>query len=181
MVEMMLTGKFHRSLDDKQRFAIPKPLRDALGFPQSTAFYVCPGTDESISLYSEPAFSLLADRLQQFPPTGQDVRTFRRLFFAQVQRVEIDRQGRIRLPTDLVELASIQKEIVLLGVGDHVEIWDADRWQVYLNSKQPHYDEIAESAFTGRKPSNSQENFSVSVERSEATDVSTEQRPIQPR
>lgn len=154
---MLLTGKFERTLDEKLRFAVPKPIRDALDFPNNTVFFLCPGTDESIALYSEQAFSRLADRLEQFPPTGQDVRAFSRLFFAQVQRVEMDRQGRIRLPGDLAELASIEKDVVLLGVGDHLEVWDRDRWFNYLNQKQPHFDDLAENAFSGRLSPNSQD------------------------
>jgi MraZ protein len=75
------------------------------------------------------------------------------LFYAQAQRVEVDRQGRVRVPQSLARLAALQNEIVLLGVRDHLEIWDSALWRQYLDSKQPCYDQIAENAFSQRSES----------------------------
>ncbi|MCE5302745.1 MAG: division/cell wall cluster transcriptional repressor MraZ [Planctomycetaceae bacterium] len=143
---MLLTGEFLRSIDEKHRVAIPKRLREALDADRQ-AIYLAPGTDQSLALYAEDAFARLADRLAQSSPTRQDVRTFNRLFYARAQRVELDSQGRVRVPPELAELAGLGKEVVLLGVQDHVEIWAADRWQSYLAERRGHYDEIAEAAF----------------------------------
>ncbi len=151
--EMLLTGTFARSVDDKQRLAIPKSLREALS--PAKALYVAPGTDGSLAIYTEESLARLADRLAQASPAGPEVRAFNRMFFAQVQRVEIDGQGRIRLPAELAKLAGIDREAVLLGVQDHLELWDAGRWNVYLSGKQSRYDEIAEAAFTPAVNSNS--------------------------
>lgn len=149
---MLLTGKFLRTLDDKSRFAIPKPLRDELG-PENAVMYLAPGADGSLALYTQASFTHLAEQLATRSPTQQDVRDFSRLFYAQAQRVEIDRQGRVRLPAELASLASIKKEVVLLGVGDRLEIWDQQNWDEYLSAKQPKYDTIAENAFaTGPAP-----------------------------
>jgi MraZ protein len=146
---MLLTGTFVRSLDDKHRLAIPKRLRDVLGQPL-TSLVFAPGTDGSLAVYTAEAFSRLGEQLAKGSPTLPDVRTFARLFYAQAQSAEIDRQGRIRIPPELVRLASLGEEVVLLGVGDHLEIWDRHAWESYLEDKQPRYDEIAESAFQAR-------------------------------
>jgi MraZ protein len=143
---MLLTGAFSRSIDDKLRVAIPKRLREALG-DNELGVYIAPGTDQSLALYTEEAFARLADRLAQASPTRQDVRTFNRLFYARAQRVELDSQGRVRIPPELAELARLDREVVLLGVQDHVELWAAERWKSYLAERQSHYDEIAEAAF----------------------------------
>ncbi len=143
---MLLTGAFSRSLDEKLRVAIPKRLRDGLDRGQPQGIYVTPGTDQSLALYPEEAFARLAERLAQASPTRQDVRAFTRLFYARAQRVELDSQGRVRIPPELAELAQLGKEVVLLGVQDHVEIWAAQRWASYLADRQKHYDEIAETA-----------------------------------
>jgi MraZ protein len=145
--QMLLTGAFHRSLDDKLRLAIPKPLRDAIGHPATSAVYVAPGTDGSLEVYAEQAFSQIANKLDQGPRNAKEIRAFHRLFYAQVQRLEIDKHGRIRLPVELAQLSSLEKEIVLLGVGDHIEIWDRQRWEAYLEDTQPNYDQLAEHAF----------------------------------
>ena len=147
-----LTGTFARSIDQKLRVAIPKRLREALICPFRGVLYVAPGTDRSLAVYTEEAFGRLAERLALAPPTRQQVRDFTRLFYAQAQQVELDGQGRIRLPKHLVELAQLRKEVVLLGVQDHLELWGADRWEVYLAERQARYDEIAEAAFDSPRP-----------------------------
>jgi MraZ protein len=144
---MLLTGNFNRSLDEKLRLAIPKRLRDAMNCSKGGALFVTPGTDVSLAIYSEEAFGRLGGRLAQVSPTRQDVRAFSRLFYAQAQRVELDAQGRARIPPELAQLAQLEKEVVLLGVQDHLEVWAAPRWQAYITEKQAHYDEIAETAF----------------------------------
>jgi len=107
---------------------------------------LAPGTDDSLALYTEDAFARLADRLAGVSPTRQDVRAFSRLFYARAQRVQADGQGRVRIPQELATLAALKKEIVLLGVQDHVEIWSARRWESYLDQQRGHYDEVAETA-----------------------------------
>jgi MraZ protein len=144
---MLLTGTFYRSLDEKLRIAVPKRLRDALPCPPGSGLFVTPGTDASLAIYSEAAFARLAERLGAASPAEREVRAFRRLFYGQAQRVELDRQGRVRIPPELAELARLEKELVLLGVEDHLELWSAARWQAYAAEKQAHYDEIAEAAF----------------------------------
>ncbi len=144
---MLLTGTFGRSIDDKLRVAIPKPLRSEMQCTKGGALYLAPGTDQSLAIYTEEAFSRLAERSAAASPTRQDVRAFSRLFYARAQRVEIDGQGRVRIPPELAELARLEKEVVLLGVQDHLELWALERWKSYLAEKQSHYDEIAETAF----------------------------------
>ena len=149
---MLLTGNFSRSLDDKLRIAIPKRLRDALQCPPGGGLFIAPGTDASLALYTEEAFARLAERLAAASPTRQDVRAFSRLFYAQAQRVELDRQGRVRIPPELAQLGRFEKDVILLGVQDHMELWAAARWQAYVAQMQVHYDEIAETAFGQEGP-----------------------------
>ncbi len=143
---MYLTGTFIRAIDEKLRIAIPKRLRDDLNCPPGGWVYVAPGTDGSLAIYTEEAFGRLGERIAKASPTHQQVRAFTRLFYAQAQRVELDRQGRIRVPPELAQLAQLEKEAVLLGVQDHLELWSSERWKVYLEDRQAHFDEIAESA-----------------------------------
>ncbi len=144
---MLLTGTFSRAVDEKLRIAIPKQFRDRLAKSPHGVLFVAPGTDGSLAIYPEETFSQLAERLAKVSPTGQDVRAFSRLFFAQAQAVEVDGQGRIRIPPELGQWATIGKEAVLIGVQDHLELWDRARWEQYLKEKQPRYDQIAEGAF----------------------------------
>jgi MraZ protein len=144
---MLLTGTFVRAIDDKQRVAIPKRLRDALGASAAAGLFVTPGTDGSLAIYTEDVLTALAGRLGSASPTQQEVRAFSRLFYAQAERVELDSQSRIRLPPQLVSQAGLTTEAVLLGVQDHMELWDRARWETYFGEKSASYDEIAEKAF----------------------------------
>lgn len=143
---MTLSGSFPRTLDEKLRVAIPRRLRLDNAGGEIQAYFIGPGTDGSLVLYTEGAFERLADRLAESSPTHSDVRAFARLFYGRAQQADLDRQGRIRIPPELAALAGIGKEVILLGVRDHLELWAADRWQAYLAEKQPAYDQIAERA-----------------------------------
>jgi len=161
---MLLTGTFVRTIDDKQRIAVPKPVRDSLGFPCQKVLYLAPGTDSCIQLYPEDVFMDLAAQLGRASPTGQDVRAFSRMFYAQAQRVEIDRQGRLRVPVELAEFGRLAREVVLLGVRDHLELWNRDQWSSYLAETQPRYDEIAENAFGQPPPTGGSGHVSTTTE-----------------
>lgn len=146
---MLLTGTFTRSIDEKLRVAIPKRLREVIGLPQGEGVYVAPGTDRTLAIYTEEVFRQLAERLALASPTQHQVRDFTRLFYARAQRVEFDSQGRIRIPPDLAQLAGLGSEAVLVGVRDHLELWDREHWENYLAERQSRFDEIAEAAFGG--------------------------------
>src|SRR5580698_107016 len=144
---MLLTGAYTRAIDEKLRVAIPKHFRDRLAKSPQSRLFVAPGTDGSLAIYCEETFSRLAERLSQASPTAGDVRAFSRLFFAGAQAVELDSQGRIRIPAELAQWARLGKEAMLIGVQDHLELWERGSWQAYLADKQSRYDEIAENAF----------------------------------
>ncbi len=174
---MLLTGTFFRALDDKQRIGLPKPLREPLATSDSSVFYLAPGTDGSLAFYSERAFTQLAEQIDRSSPNSQDVRAFSRLFFAQAQRVEVDSQGRLRIPLELARLARLEKEIVLIGVRDHIEIWNRREWDEYLGRQQARYDEIAETALDRRGISRGGEIRPVE----DAYGSETTDRPTAPR
>ena len=143
---ILLTGSYRRTLDDKSRLAIPKQLRDALGLTEPAVLYLAPGTDGSLAIYTKEVLEQLGQLLAAASPVAQEHRSFSRLFYAQAQMAEIDRQGRLRIPPELSQLAKITSEVVLLGVRDHLELWDAQTWEEYLALNQPSYDRLAESA-----------------------------------
>lgn len=144
---MTFTGTYCRTIDEKCRVAIPKSIRTLLGNGPDVTIFVAPGTNDSLNLYTEEGFERLAEQLSGASPTGADVRAFSRLFYSQAQRVTVDRQGRVRVPGELAGWAGLQREVILLGVRDHLELWDRGRWESYRDETKPRYDEIAASAF----------------------------------
>src|SRR4051795_10180122 len=120
---MLLTGTHPRTLDDKKRLTLPKRVREQLG--DETQLYVTPGSDASLWIYSRTELERLAGKLDEAPATDSEARIFRRLFFAQMEEVELDRSGRILVPDRLAKFADLQHDVILLGVRDHLELWDA--------------------------------------------------------
>jgi MraZ protein len=143
---MALTGTWPRSLDEKGRLAVPKRVRDELGGDGLTELYVTQWTDKSLALFTPTEFDLLAKRMSEKSPT-KDVRNYMRLFYARADRVDLDKQGRVRVPERLRSFAELTRDVVLLGVSDHAEIWDATRWDSYVSELNPQFDEISEHAY----------------------------------
>lgn len=142
---MLLTGTHPRTLDEKKRIALPKRVRELLQNPET--MFISPGLDACLWLHTQQGLEQLAARLDQAPATDAEARVFRRLYFAQTEAVDVDRSGRILLPERLVQFAGLRHEVVLLGVRDHLELWDAERWQQYLATNAPRFDAVAEGAF----------------------------------
>jgi MraZ protein len=144
---MALTGTWPRSLDDKGRLAVPKRVRDDLGGETLKELFVAPWTDKSLAFFTPAAFETLADTMSGKSATKLDVRSYNRLFYARAERLDVDAQGRLRIPDRLRTFAELQRDVVLLGVNDHLELWEASRWDAYLNDLNPKFDEIAEHAY----------------------------------
>ncbi len=144
---MLLTGSYARTLDEKLRVALPKRIRLAMGCPDRALLYLTPGLDRCVEIYSEQALTQLAQRLAASCPSRPQVRDFARLFYGQTHQVELDGQGRLRIPKELADWAQLQTEVILLGVQDHLELWARLRWEQFLAEKQPHFEQIAQRAF----------------------------------
>lgn len=142
---MLLTGTHARTFDDKKRLALPKRIRELLGEP--TTLFVTPGPDQTLWLYTPSELERLAEKLDQAPAADAEARVFRRLYFAQAEAVDVDKAGRILVPERLMKFAGLDHDVVLLGVRDHLELWEANRWQQYVADNAPRFDAVAENAF----------------------------------
>jgi MraZ protein len=144
---MLLTGTLTRTLDDKKRLALPKRILQQLGDPAT--LFVTPGPDQCLWLYTQASLEGLAEKLDRTPATDAEARVFRRLYFAQTEAVDVDRSGRILIPERLLQFGGLQHEAILIGVRDHLELWDGQRWQSYLAANASRFDAVAEAAFKG--------------------------------
>ena len=146
---MLLTGRYERTIDEKSRLAVPKRLRDSVSNSEECVLFLAPGTDGSLDLYTEEAFEKLGQQLAMSSPNQRNVRAFSRMFYGQALRCEVDKQGRIRIPQELIDFAKLKKEVILLGVRDHIEVWDKEVWDQYSRSMEGEFDQLAETAFNG--------------------------------
>ena len=140
----MFTGTHLRTLDAKKRIAIPKVFRDLLT-AASPRIFLAPETAQSLSIYPAYRFEERAQDLRQRVATEPQNRIYLRLYYSQAEGVELDKQGRIRIPDRLLEFAGLAQEIVLLGIDDHIEVWDTSRWEAFLTSHGPSFDQVAEN------------------------------------
>lgn len=124
MGDQMFMGEFNHTVDTKGRTMVPSKLRDQLG----STLFVTKGLDGCITLYTQEEFEKLQEKISSLSMMNKSARTLRRLFIGSAQEIEIDKQGRILLPTPLREYAGISKDIVFVGNKDYIEIWDKQRW-----------------------------------------------------
>lgn len=120
----MFIGTYYHTIDTKGRLIIPAKLRDELG----EQFVVTRGLDGCLSIYAMDEWEALAAKIHALPLTSQKARQFSRFILAGAAECELDKMGRILLPQVLRQAAGLDKEVVLIGVGSRVEIWDRDKW-----------------------------------------------------
>ncbi|HBQ25602.1 MAG TPA: division/cell wall cluster transcriptional repressor MraZ, partial [Syntrophomonas sp.] len=101
--------------------------------------------DNCIFLYPMEEWKTIEEKLRLLPFTRADVRSFARFFFSGASEMEIDRQGRTLIPVNLREYASIDRDLIIIGVGSRIEIWSAINWGRYTREAESSYEEIAES------------------------------------
>ncbi len=137
---MVLTGTYEHSIDAKRRLAIPSDLRRQLtrgleqGGDDGVFFYVTLGDDGVLLVYTEAMFNQRAGELDHSDLDTAAVLAYERLFYSQSRLVELDKQGRIRLPAELLSQAGLSGDVVVLGVKDHLEIRDRGAWQAELEA-----------------------------------------------
>lgn len=137
----MFMGEFHHSVDDKGRMIVPAKFRENLG----SSFVLTRGLDQCIFAYPRAEWTQLEQKLKALPFTKADARAFTRFFFSGACEVDLDKQGRIVLPSNLRTFANLTKECVVLGVSSRVEIWDQSIWESYYAKSEESFNEIAES------------------------------------
>jgi division/cell wall cluster transcriptional repressor MraZ len=128
-----LTGTYAINLDDKKALLLPRAIRDQLGNCETVL--LSPGSDQCLWLTNQTHLDRLADRLEHSPAREIDVRTFKRLYFAQTEKATVADDGRVMVPDKLARFAGLHQEIMLIGIDDHFEVWDAARWRQYTQQK----------------------------------------------
>lgn len=135
----MLTGEFNHSIDSKGRLIIPSKLRDSLG----EHFVITKGMDGCLFLYPENEWEAFEEKLRTLPLTNKKARDFKRFFLGSAVDGEIDKQGRVLLSSSLRTYAGLDKEVVLAGVLDKVEIWSKEAWDARTNDIEENIEDIA--------------------------------------
>ena len=134
----MFMGEYNHTIDAKGRIIVPSKFRDLLG----EHFVVTKGLDGCLWVFPSDEWDLFYEKLRSLPVARKDARNFVRHFMADALDAEIDKQGRILLPQNLRDCANLEKDVVLIGTGPRIEIWDKKAWDESFEDTDA--DEIAE-------------------------------------
>lgn len=121
----MFMGEYNHTIDAKGRLSIPSKFRSAL----SGEFVISRGIEDCLYVYANDEWEQFAQNLRTLSLVNKEARQFKRFFLAGAAQVETDPQGRILIPTGLREYAGLKKDVILVGVGTRIEIWDSEKWK----------------------------------------------------
>ena len=137
----MFFGSFAHSLDEKGRLMIPRKMREELGFK----VYIMKGFDGSLSIYTVERYQKLVEEFNKLPFNQQRNRDYLRVQFASTFEMDVDKLGRLQLPTALLINFNISRNVIVLGIGDHIEIWDAKKYEEYESGIFENFEKNAEA------------------------------------
>ena len=126
----MFTGEYRHGVDEKGRLAVPARFRLEL---QAGAF-VSKWTDLCLAIFPKDAWDDVATKVGSLHLSDADGRAFQRYLFASAFEVELDRQGRLVIPSGLRGFAGLVGEVAVIGSRDHVELWEPSRWAEYSSA-----------------------------------------------
>ena len=155
MTMAMFTGEYHHTIDDKNRLAIPAPIRECIDVnTDGKGFYITRGLDTCLFMYTPKVWQGVVARIEQLSFTNKKARQFQRLFFSKAQKIpDCDQQGRILIPQYLKDIAKIQKNVVIVGISSRIEIWDEKIWKDFEAEHDKGFEEISEDLFQLGYPS----------------------------
>jgi MraZ protein len=136
----MFIGEYRHNIDAKGRIIIPAKFRETL----AEKMIVTRGLDGCLTIYTIDQWRVIYEQLKKLPNTKRESRMYVHMITSKAAECELDGQGRILLPTPLLEEAAITKECVIVGVADHVEIWSKERWDAYYQLASNSFEEVAE-------------------------------------
>ena len=135
----MFMGEYNHTIDAKGRLIIPSRFRELLG----EEFVLTRGLDGCLSIYPMDEWVAFEEKLRALPLTNKDARTFSRFFVAGATTCQLDKQGRILVPQTLRQFAGLDKDVVLTGNLNRIEVWSKEERSENCNYDD--MDSIAES------------------------------------
>ncbi len=142
MGDYMLMGEYHHTIDDKGRLTIPSKIRLSLG----EEAVLTRGLDNCLFVYPKDEFKNIIEKYKQLPNT-KDARNFMRFFLSGAAEITFDKQGRINISNPLITYAGLKKDCIIIGVNDHLEIWDQLSWQEFIKSNEDSISDITDKLF----------------------------------
>ncbi len=136
----MFLGTYTPRLDDKGRLFLPAKYRDDL----AEGLVITRGQERCLAIWTTAEFERITERMAAAPPTHKAARDYARMFFAGAYDQTPDKQGRVTVPPQLREYASLERDCVVAGVKNRLELWDAQAWATYFAEQEQAYAELSE-------------------------------------
>ncbi len=137
---LLLTGEYQHVIDNKSRVLISNKLRNQIDFEEhGSNFYLVLGANGILCLYPEKYFERIALAVAPGSTAPDEAVTFERMSFALASKIELDNQGRLLLNEKLRKRAGLKDDVTLVGVRDHIELWNSQDWEQYLNDHMAQY------------------------------------------
>ena len=137
---LLLTGEYQHVVDDKGRVLVSNKLRNQIDAEEHGAdFYLVLGANGILCLYPEKCFEQLVLSVAPGATAPDEAVAFERISFAMSSKIELDNQGRLLLNERLRKRAGLKEDITLVGVRDHIELWNTQDWEQYLGDHMPQY------------------------------------------
>jgi len=137
---LLLTGEYQHVVDNKSRVLISNKLRSQIDADKhGSSFYLVLGSNGILCLYPERYFEQIALSVAPGTTAPDEAVAFERISFALASKVELDNQGRLLLSESLRKRAGLKDQITLIGVRDHIELWNSENWEQYLSDNMTQY------------------------------------------
>ena len=143
----MYLGEYSSTLDEKGRITVPRAFRVTMEAHGHYVWYMTRGFDRCVSIYNQEEWNKLRAQMAQHGSMHTRALDFRRMLFGSVAEVKPDGQGRMTVPPHLRKYANLDKEAVLLGVDDHLELWSKESWDTFQERMESNYREMAVALF----------------------------------
>lgn len=137
----MFIGEYTNTIDDKKRLSVPSKFRKELGEKAVITY----GLNKALTLYPQGEWEVYAEKLGSLSIGNPEERAYARAMLSGAFEVELDKSGRILLPAQLTQYATIEGRVVFTGMHRYVELWDEATWNAYRTTVIPNTDALAES------------------------------------
>ena len=141
----MFSGTYTPKLDEKGRLFLPAKFREAM----REGLVITRGQDRSIDVRTRADFEVFTEKFKNASQTDARLRAYGRMLFALASEQVPDKQGRINITPELRQYASLQKECVVIGIYDRIEIWEPTAWQRYTADQEAAFSDVQEEIFPG--------------------------------
>ena len=140
----MFRGRYEHTIDSKGRISVPAKFREILDKKYDDRLVIT-NYDHCLIAFPNEEWTILEEKARVLPLLKKEVKTFLRFFYSSGVDCVVDKQGRLLIPQTHRDYASLQKDVVLVGVGNRIEIWDKQRWEEEFQKSQESFDQISDT------------------------------------